>query len=109
MNGFPGLFLHPLLHCSLGSQIPQSVENPDNFGIRWIEVTYYMFALFMPFTCLVVMLVMFLMPLSIKAQSRFFVLAEITNAWSAMEVFVISIIAALLEIQQVRDQVSRKT
>ncbi|GMH69373.1 hypothetical protein TL16_g05142, partial [Triparma laevis f. inornata] len=85
---------------SLGSQIPQSVENPDDFGIRWIEVTYYMFALFMPFTCLIVMLIMFLVPLSIKAQSRFFVLAEITNAWSAMEVVVLSVVAALLEIQQ---------
>lgn len=54
----------------------------------------------MPFTCLIVMLIMFLVPLSIKAQSRFFVLAEITNAWSAMEVFVLSVVAALLEIQQ---------
>lgn len=85
---------------SLGEQIPQSVQDPEDFGIRWIEVTYYLFALGMPFSCLIVMMTLFVMPLTVKSQSRLFVLAEIANAWSAMEVFVISIIAALLEIQQ---------
>ena len=33
-------------------------------------------------------------------NNRTFVLAEVLNAWSALEVFVISIIAALLEISQ---------
>ena len=70
------------------------------FRRRWIEVTYYLFALGMPFTCLIVMMTLFVTPLTVKSQSRLFVLAEIANAWSAMEVFVVSIIAALLEIQQ---------
>jgi len=85
---------------SLGKQIPLSVEDPDDFGIRWIEVTYYIFALGMPFGCLFVMLCLFTIPLSTRAASRMFVLAEVANAWSAMEVFVISVVAALLEIEQ---------
>jgi hypothetical protein len=85
---------------SLGEQIPQSVEDPDDFGIRWIEITYYIFALGMPFLCLGVMLCLYTIPFSTQSASRMFVLAEVANAWSAMEVFVISVVAALLEIEQ---------
>jgi hypothetical protein len=85
---------------SLGEQIPLSVEDPDDFGIRWIEITYYVFALGMPFGCLGVMAAMFVVPLTTRSASRLYVLAEVANAWSAMEVFVISVVAALLEIEQ---------
>ena len=85
---------------SLGGQIPAAVEDPEDFGIRWIEITYYIFALGMPFGCLAVMLALFVTPLTKRSASRMYVLAEVCNAWSAMEVFMISVIAALLEIQQ---------
>ena len=85
---------------SLGQQIPKSVDNPNDFGIRWIETTYYIFALVMPFACLGVMLSLFLLPLTTDSANRLFVLAEVCNAWSALDVFVISIVAALLEIEQ---------
>ena len=71
-----------------------------DFGIRWIEITYYLFALGMPFGCLMVMLILFIMPMKKRTASRVYVLAEVCNAWSAMEVFMISVVAALLEIQQ---------
>lgn len=36
--------------------------------------------------------------MKLKQQQKVFMLAEIANAWSAIEVFVIAIIASLLEI-----------
>ena len=36
--------------------------------------------------------------MSLPSQQRFFVLTEILNAWSALEVFVVSVIVALLEL-----------
>ena len=45
------------------------------------------------------LLVLWVMPLTLKAQRKIFVLTEVTNAWSGLEVFVVSIIAALLEIE----------
>ena len=85
---------------SLGEQIPLSVDNPDRFEIRWIEIVYFLFALGMPFACLVVMLFLFTSNLTLRSANRLYVLAEVANAWSALEVFVISIIAALTEISQ---------
>ena len=85
---------------SLGEQIPLSVEEPDSFGIRWIELTYFVFVLSMPFVCLVAMFMLFSVKLSVKAATRLYVMAEVASAWSALEVFMISVVAALLEVQQ---------
>ena len=54
----------------------------------------------MPFAVLLAMLLLWLVPLTLSAQRSMFVLAEVLNAWSALDVFCIAIAAALLEIQQ---------
>eukprot|EP00978_Attheya_sp_CCMP212_P001179 scaffold2452_cov52-Attheya_sp.AAC.2 len=84
---------------SLGYEIPSSVENPGDPFVRWIQVTYYFFACIMPFSALAIVQFLFIVPLKINAQRRVFAFAEIANAWSAMEVFVISIMAALFGIE----------
>jgi len=84
---------------SLGAHIPQSVQDSSSFGIYWIQTCYFFFALIMPMICLLSMFVLFLVPMTLKQQQKVFVLAEVANAWSAIEVFVIAIIASLIEIQ----------
>lgn len=42
-------------------------------------------------------------PLTLKSQKNLFALAEILNAWSGVEVFIIPIVAALLEISAFSD------
>jgi len=54
----------------------------------------------MPFAVLLTMLVLWVVPLTLAWQRSLFVLAEVLNAWSALDVFCIAIAAALLEIQQ---------
>ena len=78
---------------SIGEHIPQSVhqDSSSNFGIVWIQICYFFFALIMPLLCLLSLLVLFLVPMKLKQQQKVFVFAEITNAWSAIEVFVIAI------------------
>ena len=78
---------------SIGEHIPQSVhqDSSSNFGIVWIQTCYFFFALIMPLLCLLSLLVLFLVPMKLKQQQKVFVFAEITNAWSAIEVFVIAI------------------
>ncbi|KAL7543818.1 hypothetical protein ACHAXR_013117 [Thalassiosira sp. AJA248-18] len=85
---------------SIGEHIPQSVhqDSSSSFGIYYIQTCYFFFALVMPLVCLVSLLALFLVPMRLKRQQRVFVLAEIANAWSAIEVFVIAIIASLVEI-----------
>lgn len=41
-----------------------------------------------------------MVPLKLEIQRVLFTAAEILNAWSTIDVFVVSIVAALLEIRQ---------
>ena len=85
---------------SLGNNLPNSSDNPHSFGIRWIQATYFTFIVAVPLAHLLVLLFLWLTPLTVRVQRKVFVVIEVFNAWSAVEVFVISIIAALLEIRQ---------
>ena len=83
---------------SIGEHIPDSVQDSSKFGVTWIQTCYFFFALAMPLVCLLSLFVLFVYPMTIKQQQKIFVLAEVTNAWSAIEVFVIAIVASLVEI-----------
>jgi len=85
---------------SLGSSIASASPKPDSFGIRVIQLSFYMFALVVPIMHLVSLLILWHAPLSHMLQRRLFYLTEVLNAWSAIDVLVIAIIAALLEIEQ---------
>ena len=81
----------------IGRGISTSVPSPS-FGIRWIQTCYFFFALVMPLLCLKVMLVLFVVPMTMARQRALFVVAEVMNAWSAIEVFMLAIVASLIEI-----------
>jgi len=85
---------------SLGVSIPASVKNPTAIGVQCIRWTYFFFALIMPFTCIGVVALLYFVPLTLRTQRVAFTIAEICNAWSAIEVFLISVFASLLELSQ---------
>lgn len=77
---------------SIGEHIPRSVQDSSSFGVRWIQTCYFFFALIMPIMCIVCMLALLVVPMKLKVQQKVFVLAEVANAWSAIEVFVIAMV-----------------
>lgn len=83
---------------SLGAAIPKSVENPHTVGILFLQAAYYFYAVVTPMACLLGLTVLFVCPMPLRMQRSLLVLSEIANAWSAVEVFVLSICAALLQI-----------
>ena len=83
---------------SLGTSLSESVENSGGLAIFGLQSAYLFFAAVSPFACLTFLFVIFVFPLSLKQQSALLTCAEIANAWSAIEVFCLSIVAALLEI-----------
>jgi len=85
---------------TLGNFIPDASQDPNSVGVRWIQLTFFTFVLGVPLAHITVLLFLWLVPLTTKTKKRVFVLTEVLNAWSALEVFVISIMAALLEIRQ---------
>ncbi len=58
------------------------------------------FALGMPLAFLLLGLGLWVVPLRAASQRALFVCMEVVYAWAAMEVFVVAITAALLEISQ---------
>lgn len=104
-KGLAGLFLgesatrgYSLL--SVTHAIPTASETPGGVGIIWIQSVFYLVSFVIPLTHMLLMGFLWWWPLTIKTQYVVFYISEIFNAWSALDVFVISIIAAILEIQQ---------
>ena len=85
---------------TLGAKFPYSARFPDSFQIRWIQVFFYIFVFVVPVTHIVIMIVLWVTPLTFKMQRDFFFAVEVLNAWSAAEVFIIAIIASVLEVRQ---------
>lgn len=82
---------------TLGTSLSQSAENPS-FAMTCLQIAYFFYAVIMPFSCLIALGILFLVPMILPWQQRILVICEISNAWSAIEVFVLSIIASLLEL-----------
>jgi len=83
---------------SLGSSLRTGVRDAGSLGVLVLESTYYFYAVATPFACLFLLLGLLVCPMTLRMQRYVLALAEIANAWSAVEVFVVSIIASLLEI-----------
>jgi len=83
---------------SLGSSLRKSVRESSSRGVILLECTYYFYAVVTPFACLGLLVFLLVCPMTLPYQRFVLTVGEIANAWSAVEVFVISIVASLLEI-----------
>ena len=84
----------------LGFSVPKSYENPNSKAIRFTQVIYFLTIFALPIFHLIITIILWLVPFSRKVQSIIYSISEILNAWSCLDVFVVSIIAAVLEIGQ---------
>ena len=85
---------------SLGSSLPASVKDSSSFGIKIIQTTFFFFAAIMPIKSQIATLILFCCPMTLRVQRMFFALTEILSAWSATEVFLLSILTALWQLSQ---------
>ena len=82
----------------LGYKVPDAAENPNDFIIRYTQVIFLLTVFVMPVAMLLTVIFVWFFPLPRKAQKFFYAVIEILNAWSCLDVFVLSIIAAITEI-----------
>jgi len=85
---------------TVGTMFPKSLGPAVTPYIYFIVVVYYLFAIVCAFAHLIALSILWFAPLTLTFQRRLFVLTEILNAWSAPDVFVICIIASLLQLPQ---------
>ena len=84
----------------LGFDVPKSYEDPNDGVIRFTQVIYFVTVLVMPISMLLVVIFLWFTPLPRKTQMFLYSIIEILDAWSCLDVFVLGIIAALVEIGQ---------
>jgi len=84
----------------LALQMPSAAEHPNSFGIRFTQIIYVVVSVLMPNVHIICLMLLWLLPLSRRAQRSFFHFIEVEYAWACQDVFIISIIAAIVEIGQ---------
>ena len=85
---------------SLGTSLSSSVKDSGHFGIKLIQCTYFFFSLLMPCLGLLNIFILTYTPMSLRNLQRAICAAEICNAWSAAEVFLLSVVVSTLELHQ---------
>ena len=85
---------------NLGIKMPDASEKPNSFSIRFTQLIYFLTIMIFPICHLLTVIILWLVPLSRKIQKFIYTICEILNAWSCIDVFVVSIIAAIVEISQ---------
>jgi hypothetical protein len=83
---------------SIGYGLRSSGDNEHGIGILLLQVAYFFYSVLTPFACLLCLLALVTIPMSLKRQQFVLTLAEISNAWSAVEVFAFSVVCCVLEI-----------
>jgi hypothetical protein len=84
----------------LGISVPNAYEKPNDPVIIFTQVVYFLTVLAIPLAFLIILIILWFIPMKRKVQKIFYDIAEILNAWSCIDVFVIAIIASLTEIGQ---------
>ena len=80
------------------SILPVSGDIPTGTAVLWI--TFLLFALVIPIIYLLLTSILYILPLTLWEQRKLHVTVEVLHAWGALEVFVLAIVAALLELKQ---------
>lgn len=87
-------------YYTVGQMLPTASGTPDDWKVRALQVAYYSFGVGMPAGLLAALAVVWWVPLSLKRQRQALVFLECLSAWSAIDVFLLSVFGALLQIQQ---------
>ena len=85
----------------IGELVPNASGEPDDTMVKWIAIMFLTFILAMPLAFCLSSLVLWYAPLShTKWAHRMLVTAEVFNAWSALDVFFITLAATFIGLRQ---------
>lgn len=94
---------------SIGAKIPHAAREGGYLageGWNWfLCAQFFALAFIIPLLRLALLMVLWSVPMTLKTTKRLYSLATILSAWSALDVFLVSIVAAVLEIGQLSAEV----
>ena len=83
---------------NIGIYVPDSAIDPNSFGIWFVQAFYFLLAVVTPLQNVVVFSLLYLLPMKDWTQRWIFFLSEITFAWEAVEVMMVSAIFLVKQI-----------
>lgn len=84
----------------LGVQLPGATREPNSFAVRITQVIYFVTIMAIPFLHIISMFILWLVPLKRRFQKWMLTVCDVLYAWSCIDVFVVSVIAAIVELSQ---------
>ena len=84
---------------SFAAAIPSSTEHANRMSTILLQFVFIFYTIIMPLATTAFLTILWTVPMSWSSQYCLLSMAEIANAWSAVEVFCLSIVVALLEIE----------
>jgi len=79
-------------------QADEDETESTRLGIYVLGVTYVAFALIVPLLQQVGLLLLWLLPLTLAWQKRFFFLNEVLHAWASLPIFLMALVVLIVEI-----------
>lgn len=92
--------VRPFSVASLASEVPSTGLHPHAFDLVWLQFVFCVFSMWMVIAYHITLMVLWAAPLTNRLQRHGLVCAQVMNAWSALDVFMVSIMAGVLEIRQ---------
>jgi hypothetical protein len=88
---------------SLGARLPEACSKGGflSNGAGWgyfMTIMYFLFAMVVPLFMLVALVVLWAVPMTLSSTKRVFHLCQIVQSWAALDVLLVSLIAAVVEI-----------
>jgi hypothetical protein len=83
---------------SIGMGIPATAEDPSDIGVCFLQVMYFLFTVVVTPWNSILVGILYLCPMVQSVKEKVFFLTEITFAWSALEVFLSSVMFSILQI-----------
>jgi hypothetical protein len=84
----------------IGFKIPEASGHPHDFGVLFIQIIYFLFGIGVPIVFFAFLCGLYVTPFSLSTFRGVVVLAEVLNAWAALDVLVVSGVASVLEIRR---------
>jgi hypothetical protein len=91
---------HTYSVVSIGTLFAAHSGLPDDPGVQWTACMYFIFCLAAPSLLVLLCGVLWFAPLSSPWRRFVLTWCEVVNAWAALEVFVVAVVASMLQVQQ---------
>lgn len=87
----------------IAESLADNKANPDqgfSFGIFYMQLCFLLFSIVLPVVTSILLTILWLIPMNLRELKLTFYASEVAQAWAAIDVYILSVIAVVLEIDQ---------